>query len=196
LVEAIIGGFLVKPGTRRIIAIISFTAGFALLAWLIRWGELILRLPGTELSSDPREILVTIGAAIAGPIAAVFIAAIPNIAASLPFGAAIADGAGHVLGAVWFALAYRFLIFERRPLWSRYLIWAASIGVYYLIMISSGVVLLGLWPEDFAWALGDMRTIEAIGVSLRYILPEALFTVVVTALILSLLPVKYRRPIW
>lgn len=168
----------------------------ALVGWLIRWGELVLRLPGTELVSDPREIFITIGAAITGPFVGAFIAALPNIASGLPPGAAIADGLGHVLGAVWFGLAYRYFIFDRRPYAVKYLLWAISLAVYYIIVIAFGMAFFSLWPEDYAWALGDIEVFQAIGISLRYIIPEAVFTFVVTALLLSIPPVKYRRPLW
>ena len=48
--------------------------GFSAAAFLVRWAGFTIPVLGTNINFDPREVFVTLGAAITGPLGAVVIA--------------------------------------------------------------------------------------------------------------------------
>jgi hypothetical protein len=50
--------------------------GFSATAFLVRWAGLVIPVIGSEVNIDPREILVTLGAALTGPVGGLVIVAV------------------------------------------------------------------------------------------------------------------------
>lgn len=138
--------------------------------------------------SDPRELFVTVGAALTGPIGAVIIGILAGVAE--PGGIPLASLLGHIAGALWMGFAYKKLVYERLEMPVRLLGWAGLIVVYYIVFVLPGFAIgLNLFygGESFITFYPQM---------LPGVIPEMIITTVVTTLVMLALPKQFQKPLW
>ncbi len=160
-----------------------------MLAAAVLLAHLAIPIPGTAAVTDGRELFVTIGAALSGPLGGVLIGLLAGVAA--PGGRAWASMLAHVAGAVWIGVAYKQFVHKcpRAPL--RLLAWAALVFSYYYALLMP-VFLLGQM-------LFNRQTIsfpQMYASLARGALPEAILTTLITTTLMYVLPKKYRQPLW
>lgn len=161
---------------------------FGLVALAIVLAGFIIPIPGTEVVTDPREIFVTLGSALTGPIGAVIIGFLAGIAE--PGGIPLASLLGHILGALWMAFAYKRFVYERMQMPARLAGWAGLVVIYYYIFVVPGFV-IGLTAF-----YGEADPIGLYAALAKGVVTEVLITTTVTALVLLALPQKYHKPLW
>src|SRR5512134_1225155 len=108
---------------------IIVAAVFGLVALTIVLSGFIIPIPGTGVVTDPREIFVTLGSALTGPLGAIIIGILAGIAE--PGGIPLASLIGHIAGALWMAFGYKRLVYERLQMPVRLAGWAALVIIYY-----------------------------------------------------------------
>lgn len=144
------------------------------------------------LTMDGREIFLTLGAALAGPWAAVIMNIFMAVGIMIGYpentvaGTAV-DTISHLTGTILLAILYKNVIYEkvRKPL--RILGWIILVPVYYWVLLAPIASILyhsiHLTPSPlFILALP--------------IWPEVIVTTVVTTLVMAALPTKWRKPLW
>ena len=161
---------------------------FGLVALAIVLVGFTIPIPGAGVVTDPREIFVTFGAALSGPIGALIIGFLAGIAE--PGGIPLASLLGHIAGALWMAFAYKKLVYERMKMPSRLLGWIILIVVYYYIFVIPGFV-VGL-----AAFYGEADPIGLYTTLAKGAAIEVLVTTTVTTLAMLALPQKYQKPLW
>src|SRR5688572_20394258 len=161
---------------------------FGLAALAIVLAGFTIPIPGTEVVTDPREIFVSIGSALTGPLGAIIIGILAGVAE--PGGIPLASLLGHIAGALWMAFAYRKFVYERMQMPSRLIGWAVLIIIYYYVFVVPGFV-IGL-----AAFYGEADPIGLYTALARGVVPEMLITTVVTTLAMLALPQRYHRPLW
>jgi len=161
---------------------------FGLLALVIVLAGFIIPIPGTGIVTDPREIFVSIGAALTGPLGAFIIGILAGIAE--PGGIPLASLLGHIAGALWMAFAYKKLVYERMQMPSRLAGWGALILVYYYVFVVPGFV-IGL-----ATFYGEADPIGLYIALAKGVITEVLITITVTTLVMLALPQRYHKPLW
>lgn len=161
---------------------------FGLVALVIVLAGFIIPIAGTGVVTDPREIFVSIGSALTGPIGAVIIGTMAGIAE--PGGISLASLLAHIAGALWMAFAYKKFVYERMKMPLRLAGWALLIVLYYYIFLVPGFTLGLVLFYGEADPLGLYMTL-AKGVTV-----EILVTTTVTTLVLLALPQKYHKPLW
>lgn len=141
---------------------------------------------------DGREIFLILGAAIAGPRAAIVMSIFVAIGILIgypnnPTAGSIIDTACHLAGTILLSLIYKNVIYAgvKRPL--RIFAWIILVPIYYWVLLTPGGSILyyvvGLAPSPFY--------LMALP-----IWPEVIVTTVATTLIMVALPEKWRRPLW
>ena len=166
--------------------IVAFVFGLVVLTIVL--AGFTVPIPGTGVVTDPREIFVTIGAALTGPLGALVIGLFAGIAE--PGGIPLASLLGHIAGALWMAFAYKKFVYERLHMPVRLLGWIALVIIYYYVLVVPGfaIGLVAFYGEpDF---LGIYMALA------KGVIAEVLITTTVTALVLVALPQKYHRPLW
>ena len=172
-----------KIWTSLLVAIV-----FGLVALTIVLAGFVIPIPGTGVVSDPREIFVTLGSALTGPLGAMIIGIFAGIRE--PGGIPLASLLGHIAGALWMAFAYKRLVYERLQMPARLLGWVILIILYYYVFVVPGFV-IGL-----AAFYGEADPIGLYGELAKGVVVEVLITTTVTTLALLALPQKYQRPLW
>lgn len=168
-------------------AIITATI-FGLAALAIVLAGFIIPIPGTEVVTDPREIFVSLGSGLTGPIGAIIIGILAGIAE--PGGIPLASLLGHIAGALWMAFAYKKFVYERMQMPSRLVGWALLIIIYYYLFVVPGFV-IGL-----AVFYGEADPIGLYIALAKGVVAEMLIATTVTTLVMLALPQKYHRPLW
>lgn len=143
---------------------------------------------GIGVVTDPREIFVTVGAALTGPIGAIIIGILAGIAE--PGGIPLASLLGHIAGALWMGFAYKKLVYEQLKMPVRLLGWAVLVVVYYLVFVLTGFA-IGL---DVFY--GGESFITFYPQMLPGVVPEMVITTIVTTLIMLAIPKQYQKPLW
>jgi hypothetical protein len=161
---------------------------FGLVVLTIVLARFTVPIPGTGVVTDPREIFVTIGAALTGPLGALIIGIFAGIAE--PGGIPLASLLGHIAGALWMAFAYKNLIYERLRMPTRLVGWIILILIYYYVFVVPGFV-IGL--TSF---YGEADPIGLYMALAQGVIVEVLITTAVTTLALLALPQKYHKPLW
>ena len=161
---------------------------FGLVALAIVLVGFTIPIPGTEVVTDPREIFVTFGAGLTGPLGALIIGFLAGIAE--PGGIPLASLLGHIAGALWMAFAYKKLVYERMQMPSRLLGWAILVVVYYYVFVVPGFV-IGL-----AAFYGETAPLGLYAALAKGVVTEVLITTAVTTLAMLALPQKYQKPLW
>jgi hypothetical protein len=161
---------------------------FGLVVLTIVLARFTVPIPSTGVVTDPREIFVTIGAALTGPLGALIIGIFAGVAE--PGGIPLASLLGHIAGALWMAFAYKNFIYERLQMPSRLVGWIILVLIYYYVFVVPGFV-LGLTA-----IYGEPDPIGLYVALAQGVIVEVLITTVVTTLALLALPQKYHRPLW
>jgi hypothetical protein len=161
---------------------------FGLVALTIVLVGFVIPIPGTGVVTDPREIFVTLGSALTGPLGAIIIGILAGIRE--PGGIPLASLLGHIAGALWMAFAYKKLVYERLQMPSRLVGWIILVILYYYVFVVPGFV-IGL-----AVFYGEADPIGLYGEIARGVVVEVLITSTVTTLAMLALPQKYHRPLW
>ena len=161
---------------------------FGLVVLTIVLARFTVPIPGTGVVTDPREIFVTIGSALTGPLGALVIGFFAGIVE--PGGIPLASLLGHIAGGLWMAFAYKNLVYERLQMPMRLVGWVLLVIVYYYIFVVPGFV-IGL-----AAFYGETDPIGLYMALAKGVMVEVLITTTVTTLVLLALPQKYQRPLW
>ncbi len=158
---------------------------------------LALKIPGTSNTTDAREIFVTVGSSLTGPVGAFiigFCAGVVETDDSLRLYVI----SQHVVGGLWMALLYWQLYKRlRRP--ATFLPgWALLVLSYYFLSGVPGLILVKVfWPGLLTGFVGHGGTFfEQMYAIDRSWLLEAWFTIVITTTAMVALPDAYRMPLW
>jgi hypothetical protein len=172
-----------KNWSRLIVATI-----FGLVALALVLAGFTIPIPGADIVTDPREIFVTVGAGLTGPIGALIIGFLAGVAepGGIPFASLLA----HTVGALWMAFAYKKLVYERMQMPSRLLGWAVLVVIYYYVFVVPGFV-IGL-----AVFYGEADPIGLFITLAKGVFVEVVVTTAVTTLVIFALPKKYQKPLW
>ncbi len=168
--------------------------GIAAVAGLVAFSFVFLQItvpiPGMDVVTDPREVVVILGAAISGPLGAILVGVLAGVAVA--DGNALASIVSHVLAGMAITLAYRYLTrVLRRSTFRFAILWAISVAAYFYVVLMPTFILThnlyhpepyDFWPVYAAIARGAFA--EAIG------------TMIITTAIMVILPRRYRRPMW
>jgi hypothetical protein len=169
---------------------------FGIMAYIpVRLG-LTIPIPGMNLVTDPREIIVTLGAALTGPVGGMLIGIFAG--AYDPYGLAWIGIINHILAGIWVGWAYKSLIYGRLKIPWVMLGWMGVLLVdYYVIMLPMTTLLIYLIPNIQEQAgLTGIRPSEAYFLFVSSALPELLVTFLITSLCWMALPRRYRKPLW
>lgn len=173
----------------RLLKLSGLASLFGLAAFVVLRADLTLPVPGTSVVMDPREIFVTIGSALTGPLGGMICGMLAGV--GVPGGVELASILAHVSGGLWMGVAYKILVYERQKMPAMLLGWAGLILVYYFFILMPGFILgLRLFYGQ-SIALTDMYLRLAKGA-----LPEVIVTLLATCLILLVMPKRTRRPVW
>ena len=167
---------------------IAVVAG--LVAFSFVFLQITVPIPGMDVVTDPREVVVILGAAISGPLGAILVGVLAG--AAVPEGNALASVVSHVLAGLAITLAYRYLTRVLRRSTLRFsVLWAVSVAAYFYVFLMPIFILThNLYhpePYDF-WSV--YTTIA------RGAFAEAVGTMIITTVVMVILPRRYRRPLW
>lgn len=172
--------------------------GFGMAALIVRAAGLRIPVVGTHVVSDPRELFVSLGAALTGPVGGMLCGLMANNWFSEDSIAIISDCSAHILGGLWMGLAYKNLVYARLKMPSLLLGWGGLVFVYYYLVIIP--VFIGVtytfFPALGEQLFGALSFGQAYTIFAQAATPEFIITVLITAIILAILPPKYRRPLW
>ena len=177
-----------KPLLTKDQVIVALAFGVAALAVVLR--GITIPIPATPVVTDPREIFTTIGASLTGPIGGIIVGILAGIAEP---GIPLASLLAHFAGGIFNGIAYKNAAWRYRDKKLVFIgLWALQVLVYYLIVVvplfATGVMLF--YPEpgfEFFTFLSELT----VGV-----LPEIVFTIIFTSIIMLALPKRYKRPLW
>lgn len=171
---------------------------FGAAALLVIWAKLFIPIPGTEAVTDPRELFVTVGAGLTGPIGGVLIGLMAGLLDPTP-GWKLIVILAHAAGGAWMGFAYKKLVYERLQMPAMLLGWMGLVVAYY----TAFVLPLAIWltslfqPALFVQIFGEnVSTWQAYAALTWAALPEIGLTTLITTLVMWSLPRKYRRPLW
>lgn len=170
---------------------VGVAAAFGGAALAVVLAGLTIPIPGTPVVTDPREIFTTIGASLTGPIGGIVIGILAGIAEP---GIPLASLLAHIVGGIYNGLVYKNLSWRAQENKGQSLVlWALQvIGYYVLIVVPlfvTGIILFYPDPANGTF-FAFLTTLEAA------VIPEMIFTTVVTTIIMAALPERYRRPLW
>ena len=181
---------------RAVLKTLAIALPFGLAAFICVYGGLTASIPGTGVTTDPREIFATLGAAFTGPWGALLIGVLAGSYDPMP-GFYPATITAHVAGALWMAFAYKKLVFEKFSSWLFFPAWIGLIAVYYFgVCIPVLVFGAGLSPDLFARVFRDGTPGQALLDLYISLWPEVTLTSLITAVFLTLIPKKSRKPLW
>jgi hypothetical protein len=141
---------------------------------------------------DGREVFLVLGAAIAGPWAALLMSLFMAVGVVIgypgnPLAGTIVDTFSHLASLVLLSLLYQHIWYPRVQRPFRPLAWAFLVPIYYWLCLAPIGSLL-YYAIHLAPSPVYMFTLP--------IWPEVLATTVITTLIMAALPEKWRRPLW
>lgn len=170
---------------------------FGVAGWLVLAVELFVPIMGTQVNADPHEIFVTLGSAFTGPVGSLIVALIAESgrprSASWPI-----IVLGHLAGGLWMGFSYKLLVYRRLTMPLLLAGWAGLVLAYYCLFLFPFIYLLaavGALPPELL-QIWQTRPWLLYLIALRSGAPEALFTTLITTIIIAALPPKYRRPLW
>ncbi|MCD6389092.1 MAG: PAS domain S-box protein [Desulfobulbaceae bacterium] len=158
----------------------------------------LLPVLGSTIHTDPRELLVTLGAALTGPIGGILIG-LMSIAWFSEINTSIfATLVAHVLGGFFMGLTYKKLVYQRMKFPWLLFGWAGLVIAFYCLILIPAYILVfsNLDPVAFALTFGDIPFWHVYASIGKLATPEVIITVVITTIILAALPPKYRCPLW
>ena len=161
---------------------------FGLVVLTIVLASFTVPIPGTGVVTDPREIFVTIGSALTGPLGALIIGIFAGIME--PGNIPSASLLGHIAGGLWAAFIYKNFVYERLQMPIRLAGWVILVIIYYYVFVVPGFV-IGLTAF-----YGEADPVGLYIALAKGVIVELLITTSVTTLALLALPKKYHKPLW
>lgn len=171
---------------------------FGLAACLVVFLEIFIKLPGTNLNTDIREIFVLIGSALTGPLYGMIIGFLSSILepqVEIRFYVVIQ----HIFCGALVGYLYKKYIYEKFSMpyfvfaWFLLVLlyyylfyWPIMVIVYFIFPEIYGVIIAGEEPNLFLNMLSFIKGW----------LPEVVITSMVTSAIWMALPPEYRKPLW
>jgi hypothetical protein len=174
--------------------LIAFAFGTG--ALIIMLSRIVLPIPGTGAVTDPRELMVTVGSALTGPLGSILIGLMAGV---LEANQAIRlqSMIAHILSGLWIGISYKLLIYSH-PRINKLLGWAALVILYYFAFLVPLSVLL-IFPNHQLFSLfygENLTVIQAYLLLAKAAVPEVAMTTVITTLVMIALSKRYRRPLW
>ena len=170
---------------------IGVAAAFGGAALAVVLAGITIPIPGTPVVTDPRELFTTTGASLTGPIGGIVNGILAGIAEP---GIPLASLLAHIIGGIYSGFVYKNLSYRfRANNVTRLVLWAVQVlGYYILVVVPLFVVgLILFYPDpEYGGFIALLGALEAGA------LPEAIFTTIVTTIIMAALPERYRRPLW
>jgi hypothetical protein len=168
---------------------IGVAAAFGGAALAIVLAGLTIPIPGTPVVTDPREPFTTIGASLTGPIGGIIIGILAGIAEP---GIPLASLLAHIVGGLYNGFAYKHVTYGRFSGRMRLVAWVVQVLVYYYVFVvplfALGVSIF--YPDPTS---SFVPLLLSLWVS---VIPESIFTVVVTTIVMAALPERFKRPLW
>ena len=168
---------------------IGVAAAFGGAALAIVLAGITIPIPGTPVVTDPREPFTTIGASLTGPIGGNIIGILAGIAEP---GIPLASLLAHIVGGIYNGYIYKQVTYGRFAGRMRLVAWAVQVIVYYYVFVvplfALGVSIFYPDPTSSFFPL-----LLTLWVS---VIPEAIFTTVVTTIVMAALPERFKRPLW
>jgi LytS/YehU family sensor histidine kinase len=170
---------------------VGVAAAFGGAALALVLAGVTIPIPGTPVVTDPREFFTTIGASLTGPIGGIVIGLLAGIAEP---GIPLASLLAHIIGGIYNGLIYKNFSWRLRGNKVASLAaWALQVIIYYAVFVvplfAAGLVLFYPDPE-YGGYFAFLGVLEAGAV------PEMILTAIVTTIIMSALPERFRRPLW
>jgi hypothetical protein len=165
-------------------------------ALLIMLSRIVIPIPGTQAVTDPRELMVTVGSALTGPLGSILIGLMAGIMEATQ-AIRLQSMLAHAISGLWIGISYKLLVYAH-PRINTLLGWAALVLLYYFAFLVPLSVLL-IYPDRQLFTLFYG---EGLSVTQAYLLlaeaaaPEAIFTTLITTLVMVALSKRYRRPLW
>ncbi len=153
--------------------------------------KITVPIPGTDIVTDPREVVVTLGAAISGPVGALLVGILAGLGEEQR-DTVLASIVTHVVaGAVLAVIYWQLIKVLRKSAYRFVVLWMLSIAVYYFgLLIPTYFLTYNLYhAEKIPFGPAYVEIARAFTV-------EVIMTAVLTTVLLLLLPRRYRRPLW
>jgi two-component system, cell cycle sensor histidine kinase and response regulator CckA len=154
-----------------------------------------LPISGTSLVTDPREILVALGAAFTGPIGGIIIGIMSGLIQPVSAFAPVSMFC-HAIGGFFIGICYKPLY--RLTTLPRFIgLWILLITFYYFALILPFAVIgVSFSPELLQQMFGTYTNFTDlyIRVLAPSVVPEWIVVVVVTVVVMLSIPEKFRRP--
>jgi len=170
---------------------IGVAAAFGGAALAVVLAGITIPIPGTPVVTDPREVFTTTGASLTGPVGGIVIGILAGIAEP---GIPLASLLAHIIGGIYSGFVYKNLSYRfRENNVTRLVLWVVQVlGYYFVVVVPLFVVGLVLFYPDPEYG----GFVALLGVLEASVIPEAIFTTVVTTIVMAALPERYRRPLW
>ncbi len=173
---------------------------FGAATFLVKWAGLEIPIVGTNISTDPRELFVTIGGGLTGPIGGLMIgimAGLGNINAG--GGVLVSSILTHAAAGLWMGIAYKKLVYDRLQMPLFLLGWIGLVVAYYYIFLIPvfSFSLIFFYPALFANFFGKSASFwQACLFLVKGSWAEVALTAVITSVAMAVLPARYHRPLW
>lgn len=170
---------------------------FGLIGFLVIISGIYFIIPGTSILTDPREIFVTIGSALTGPIGGIIVGVASSFYDPVP-GMQLYVVLQHLIGGLLIGIIYKKLVYEKAAMPLFIIRWIILVFCYYYvfyIIVFSGAYLV---DKEFFKILihGNYSFSDSLIYLYKSFFPEFLFTSIFTSLIFIALPQRYRKPLW
>ncbi len=170
---------------------------FGAAAFLVIFLKIHINIFGNQVTMDPGEIFITLGAFFTGIPGAVVITVFRSVGSFLHLqpGIAAASFAAHLAGALFIALFCRLIRNRREHPFYQFFLWAGAVIMYYyafLILIFNAVSFFfvrTVYLQNFGGETHFWEIYTAIGIS---VIPEVIYTFFFTTVVFFLLPKRYR----